>query len=137
MQSYVGLHHIRRCVHCKQNHSIYNCNSFLKLTPRERTKAARQLQVCLNCLKPNHVAADCHESKCKRCNLKHNILLHWDECTSESVGGGDTKSDSDESSEDVKVSGATLTIRVNSEMLLDSAIVKVLDINQREHEAWV
>ena len=64
-------------------------------------------------------------------------MLRWDKRTSESFGCKHTKSDSKESSEDVKVSGTTLTIRVNSEVFLGSAIVKVMDINQKEHEARV
>ena len=53
------------------------------------------------------------------------------------IWGKDIKSDSEKSSEDVKVSDTTLTVRINSEVLLGSAIVKVMDINQREREARV
>ena len=37
------------------------------------------LKLCLNCLKPNHVAHDCRSSyrcKAKDCGRKHNTLLH-------------------------------------------------------------
>ncbi|CAH2004051.1 unnamed protein product [Acanthoscelides obtectus] len=64
------------CVVCKKNHWISGCGIFNKLSVNERIDKAKQLRLCLNCLKPGHFSTVCRANTCKRCNYKHHVLLH-------------------------------------------------------------
>uniref|UniRef100_A0A6P7G8E0 Uncharacterized protein LOC114335132 n=1 Tax=Diabrotica virgifera virgifera TaxID=50390 RepID=A0A6P7G8E0_DIAVI len=64
------------CAFCKQNHYIRNCSEFLKLSPAERHTNAKRLKLCVNCLRSGHVNTVCRLSNCRRCNGRHNTLLH-------------------------------------------------------------
>ncbi|CAH1989310.1 unnamed protein product [Acanthoscelides obtectus] len=52
------------------------CGIFNKLSVNERIDKAKQLRLCLNCLKPGHFSTVCRANTCKRCNYKHHVLLH-------------------------------------------------------------
>ncbi|XP_025831267.1 uncharacterized protein LOC112904716 [Agrilus planipennis] len=68
------------CHFCKNSdHSIYTCQSFLKLSINERISEIKRLRLCLNCLRKNHFIKDCLSKKCKKCNKKHNTILHLEE----------------------------------------------------------
>ncbi|KAJ8912987.1 hypothetical protein NQ315_000044, partial [Exocentrus adspersus] len=58
--------------------AINTCQSFLELTVRDRIIAIAERRLCKNCFRKNHHTKDCIGSNCKRCNLKHNTLLHLD-----------------------------------------------------------
>ncbi|XP_072403251.1 uncharacterized protein [Diabrotica undecimpunctata] len=64
------------CAFCKQNHYIRNCAEFLKLSPAERNTHAKRLRLCINCLRPGHINTVCRLSNCRKCNGRHNTLLH-------------------------------------------------------------
>nr|CAI5844754.1 unnamed protein product [Callosobruchus analis] len=49
---------------------------FVKLNINERIGKAKQIRLCLNCLKPGHFSRICRASTCKKCNYKHYVLLH-------------------------------------------------------------
>lgn len=66
------------CYLCKKTHTIYNCESFLKLKPLQREIEINRLELCLNCFKPNHKSDNCKSSNCKKCGKRHNTLLHSD-----------------------------------------------------------
>jgi NAD-specific glutamate dehydrogenase len=64
------------CVLCKQNHRVDKCPNFIKLTVIERFNQAKQLHLCINCLKIGHSVKQCKSSKCKVCTKNHHTLLH-------------------------------------------------------------
>ncbi|XP_031339663.1 uncharacterized protein LOC116168131 [Photinus pyralis] len=65
------------CVICKQAHFIQQCPQFLKLTPDNRIQEIKKLRLCLNCLRENHLIANCKSiHNCKVCRKRHNSLLH-------------------------------------------------------------
>lgn len=65
------------CPVCKQNHTIYNCNSFMNLGPKEKFEKAKNLKICTNCLKAGHYYKNCRlNATCKKCGAKHHTLLH-------------------------------------------------------------
>lgn len=66
------------CGFCKKEHYITNCVEFLKLSTYNRSERVRQLKLCLNCLKANHVSKDCRASTCRKCNSRHHTLLHFE-----------------------------------------------------------
>lgn len=65
-----------KCSYCDQFHYINQCPAFLALNPRSRIHAVRRLQICSNCLSPNHSILNCRASRCRTCKGKHNTLLH-------------------------------------------------------------
>lgn len=68
-----------KCPHCDQDHSIYKCAAFQKLTPFERGKVRKEKQLCVNCLSRAHMLRDCESKmKCRVCHKPHHTLLHID-----------------------------------------------------------
>ncbi|XP_030761095.1 uncharacterized protein LOC115886162 [Sitophilus oryzae] len=65
------------CVFCKrENHFIRNCADFLKLSPTDRVEQVKRLRLCLNCLRFGHKNTECRLSNCRKCNGRHNTLIH-------------------------------------------------------------
>ncbi|WP_253302631.1 DUF1759 domain-containing protein [Wolbachia endosymbiont of Psylliodes chrysocephala] len=64
------------CQLCKQNHFIYQCPEFSKLSVEQRYNHAKTFKLCTNCLRPGHRNQDCRSGQCKICNKNHNTLLH-------------------------------------------------------------
>ncbi|XP_066260797.1 uncharacterized protein [Euwallacea similis] len=67
-----------KCVVCKANHLLVNCQRFLAMPPSERFNKAKQLKLCLNCLKLGHFGKDCRAKHCAKCTTKHHTLLHFE-----------------------------------------------------------
>lgn len=72
--------HVRKmtCAFGKEEHHIQACEAFLKLDAQHRAEKVRSLRLCINCLRPGHVAKNCSFGSCKMCSAKHNTLLHFE-----------------------------------------------------------
>lgn len=57
------------CPLCNQEHFLYACESFRSLSIETRIRKAKELRVCLNCLRPGHTDSQCKLSHCKYCKL--------------------------------------------------------------------
>ena len=66
------------CTICRAPHAITKCNEFLKLTPFNRHKVAKEKQLCFNCLKPHRIKNCLSKYSCSICQHKHHTLLHFD-----------------------------------------------------------
>jgi hypothetical protein len=114
----------RGCQSCGSNEHalIQKCSSFINLSPKNRIKEVKKLNLCLNCLKPSHTSNQCSsEHRCNVCNANHHTLLHFENCRSESkhLAG---------------VSLCSTQIISNKQtVLLGTAIVKCLN----QHGKWV
>ncbi|KAG5878877.1 hypothetical protein JTB14_027810 [Gonioctena quinquepunctata] len=88
------------------------------MTITDRVEKIKSIKLCLNYLKVGHYSKYCRLGHCKRCNRKHNVLLHVEP----------------QSSEPERDSQTTLTA-MNSKnyVLLSTAHVKVLDIKGNTH----
>ncbi|XP_043865296.1 uncharacterized protein LOC122757404 [Drosophila mojavensis] len=65
------------CQFCDSaEHKIYRCDKFASKSGDARLKWALNQKLCLNCLRPNHMAKSCFLRNCMKCNKKHNTLLH-------------------------------------------------------------
>ena len=67
------------CFLCNGPHTLYHCTTFGSLSVAERKGKAISMKLCLNCLKPYHIAKECASNfRCRvgGCGLKHNSLLH-------------------------------------------------------------
>ena len=124
--TFVGMQQAANCTYCGGNHNIYSCEEFLKLKPQNRANEARNKKLCMNCLKNNHFTKQCFASNCKKCNKKHNSLLHFEE--------NNKVNDQLEQTEKASVGLAAMN---HSEVLLGTALIKILDKDSREHDCRV
>lgn len=120
------------CSYCKKEHFISQCEKFLKLNTHSRYVQARKLRLCLNCLKKgNHFSKDCDANSCKKCGVKHHILLHHEKHnTSNSQMGGSHQANG--STGDLNGTSLVKTMFCGSgEVLLSTALVQVLGCNSQ------
>lgn len=69
----------RPCIMCDELHSLYSCSRFLSLNTRDRFNFVQDKHLCENCLRSGHTPSDCRYGSCRKCDKKHNSLLHNDE----------------------------------------------------------
>lgn len=67
-----------KCFGCQKAHAITECKEFLELTRQKRFGKAKELGLCINCLKGPHKAKDCRADRCLKCSKAHNTLLHFE-----------------------------------------------------------
>lgn len=60
---------------------MFACKSFLEMPVSTRIEQVKTKKVCLNCLRPDHIAINCKSQKCRKCGKSHNTLLHLGEDT--------------------------------------------------------
>lgn len=65
-----------KCAACNGLHALYQCQSFLKMAPRDRLNVVYKHNMCSNCLRAGHYASKCTLRGCKKCTKKHNTLVH-------------------------------------------------------------
>ncbi|XP_054746174.1 uncharacterized protein LOC129250587 [Anastrepha obliqua] len=63
----------------KHNYVVYSCPVFASISPNERWKKAKNVKLCINCLKPGHQVQQYKSSACRRCSLMHHTLLHFNQ----------------------------------------------------------
>lgn len=65
------------CSLCKQHHFVYACQKFKQLLPGQRIAEARNLNLCINCLRPGHQTRFCKSlHSCSICRKRHHSILH-------------------------------------------------------------
>lgn len=137
-----------QCPMCKGNHILYNCDKFRELTIEKRISKAKELKVCLNCLRPGHSQIKCRLSHCRYCRYKHSTLLHLEKSESVTVPNLDTHLPTEQ---DVTLHSDTSQCNINevslstslstsqpttsSHVLLSTALVQVYDSKGKGHDA--
>ncbi|KAF2882156.1 hypothetical protein ILUMI_24012 [Ignelater luminosus] len=130
------------CVNCKQQQIIQNCESFLKLDAQLRNKRARELKVCLNCLRGGHFLSNCNSrSTYKKCHRKHHTLIHLEvnkanetiPIPQQIVNENTITNTSNQTNSTTNLSSSTL----NAQTLLSTAMVKVNDTEHNSHQIRV
>jgi hypothetical protein len=66
------------CSFCKGNHQLYTCENFIKMQVLDRIDHVKNSKLCYNCLKGSHMTPRCKAGSCRKCNRRHNTLLHVD-----------------------------------------------------------
>ncbi|XP_024874415.1 uncharacterized protein LOC112456237 [Temnothorax curvispinosus] len=67
-----------KCPVCKEQHLVFKCLRFLKLSPREKHSTAKTANLCLNCLRAGHGINNCTSTgTCRSCQARHHTLLHF------------------------------------------------------------
>lgn len=71
----IGRRHV--CEACSGEHQLYNCEDFKALNLRSRKDFVERRNLCTNCLKQGHAAANCYQGPCIRCPSRpmHNSIL--------------------------------------------------------------
>ncbi|XP_024885139.1 uncharacterized protein LOC112463171, partial [Temnothorax curvispinosus] len=88
----------RKCAYCKEeSHLIYSCHKFRDLGVPKRQSVVNELKLCRNCLRSNHIAANCMSTHCRKCEGKHNTLLHPNDQSVEANNQSNSSSNSDTS----------------------------------------
>lgn len=65
------------CPCCQNEHAIYMCHDFRRLSPVERRTLVDEKSLCFNCLDSRHDAQSCPSNqRCRFCSESHNSLLH-------------------------------------------------------------
>lgn len=73
------------CLMCNASHPLYACQKFLDLNLDSRLKFATDSKLCTNCLRSSHALVNCRFGPCRKCDKKHNSLLHSDELPNHSI----------------------------------------------------
>ncbi|XP_072377748.1 uncharacterized protein [Diabrotica undecimpunctata] len=132
-----------KCNYCKQKHSIYTCDQFLKLSVAERWHKIKQLKLCTNCLCHGHFNTHCQKGNCKFCKGKHNSLLHHKKSNSFNNNSADNQNNSEdfvnsESKQSDQFNGSSIicgnTVFNDNYVILPTAIVDVQDKTGKFHK---
>ena len=68
-----------KCILCNQAHRLFKCPKFNTWNQAQRFSFTASKQLCRNCLAPGHQSSVCSSNgRCRKCNAKHNTLLHSD-----------------------------------------------------------
>nr|XP_031839043.1 uncharacterized protein LOC116429801 [Nomia melanderi] len=140
-QSYVSTKGPSRynCAFCKGEHAIYSCSKFLKITVRDRFNFVKKAQLCLNCLRPNHTISNCRLGYCKKCEKPHHTLLHFPTEILQSYSTHLQASPSPSTPSNIETAPSlentkhALLVSSDSEVLLGTAIIKILDQYGKAH----
>jgi len=120
-----------QCIICNANHHIYHCKKFTDLSLSAKIEKVKQLRLCLNCLRSNHLVSSCIAQGCRLCGKKHNTLLHQDQVPPPGGLEPDTRS---EPNQTLTAYSAFHCQGVESEPLLPTAMVVIADGNGKWHQ---
>ncbi|KAL0841423.1 hypothetical protein ABMA28_015107 [Loxostege sticticalis] len=67
------------CVMCNSKHPLYSCQKFLDLNIKAKLDLLTKNNLCKNCLRSGHTVNDCRFGPCRKCNKKHNSIIHYEE----------------------------------------------------------
>ncbi|XP_018406075.1 PREDICTED: uncharacterized protein LOC108782316, partial [Cyphomyrmex costatus] len=128
-----------KCPICKKDHKAYQCETFKSLSVKSRLAEVHKARLCLNCLHPNHIVRDCRSSACKYCSKKHHSLLHFPNSDNENKNDKEKEVKAEvEVSKTGSVANSVVTCVpkcTNSEILLSTACVHIVDKNGKLHQA--
>ncbi|XP_055690674.1 uncharacterized protein LOC129795249 [Lutzomyia longipalpis] len=134
-----------------ENHPIFRCSAFTAKSPNDRLQHIRTMKLCRQCLTDIHMTNTCAFRKCKKCDGKHNILLHdaFANSTAPSVPKDDPKSSKESAPENTvqksnvgkeNVPTASITTNVNTanvshktQVFLGTVVVRILDKDRNVH----
>ncbi|XP_013194101.2 uncharacterized protein LOC106137743 [Amyelois transitella] len=66
------------CLMCYNDHALYSCPKFLDANIDTKLHFIATNKLCENCLRSGHTLETCKFGPCRKCNRKHNTLIHSD-----------------------------------------------------------
>ncbi|XP_043466286.1 uncharacterized protein LOC122501086 [Leptopilina heterotoma] len=125
------------CHFCKGEHKSFGCEKFQAMSISERRNAVQSAGLCFNCLRKGHRSSECKLSHCKKCNRKHNTLLHTEENPKSDTPSQNLQICVQPQCETNNSPTQNLQVRVQSQVLLSTAVVYLHDKNNKQFKARV
>lgn len=120
------------CVVCKEGHYLYLCEKFAKLSVDERLKLVKKFHICTNCLRSfSHQSKDCHSGPCRKCNKKHNTMLHL--MTTDNSSQASNTDTVQSNNSPLPVSTQCVASHLASSVLLSTAVIYIYDSSNQAH----
>ncbi|KZC13214.1 hypothetical protein WN55_05891, partial [Dufourea novaeangliae] len=101
------------CNLCKEKHYTSSCSKLKNISVSQRLDVITNANLCINCLRPNHVAKNCLSSSCKQCKGRHHTILHREPNIERQVS--------------TQVNVPALSASVGAETLLSTAVIYLVD----------
>ncbi|XP_055644494.1 uncharacterized protein LOC129780350 [Toxorhynchites rutilus septentrionalis] len=68
---------IPHCIACPENHLLFQCPAFSKMSVCQRRELVSQKRLCWNCFRSGHQSRNCTSKyDCRNCHQRHHTLLH-------------------------------------------------------------
>ncbi|KAJ8941096.1 hypothetical protein NQ318_019101 [Aromia moschata] len=115
------------CPMCESNHFLYRCREFSKMSNNQRAKKVKDLNLCENCLHAGHKADACKYGSCKKCQLKHNTLIHVESSVMTTPNTSNTNSLSACSVKNAYILLSTALLAINDSQGNGHLVVALLD----------
>lgn len=100
-QALTVTNNVSSCIVCQGSHRLYACEQFLKLSIPDRVEKVKSHTLCFNCLNSGHKNDEYKWQGCKKCNKKHNTLLHYEKREHHSKQNQDSQLTSESKSDSV------------------------------------
>lgn len=132
------------CCYCNELHPLHKCSKFASLNVAGKQQFVRKHELCFNCLRTGHISVACKSGGCKKCNRRHHTLLHNEyqdtsaACTQErdseqhhsnNTGYDESPTRNIENNKERENTYCALKSRMQSQVLLSTAIILVADSN--------
>ncbi|XP_018395616.1 PREDICTED: uncharacterized protein LOC108774101 [Cyphomyrmex costatus] len=126
-----------KCCICSKNHNIVFCDSFKQLDHSKRVDVVKKADLCFNCLRSNHQISSCNAGNCKKCNKRHNTLLHPSKTQTNDT---DIKDNVNQNSSEQTVQQSHTTSQIlssrfkgSSQVILSTAMIDIKDSEGNFH----
>lgn len=119
-----------KCPLCKGSHAIYQCFRFKTLSIESRIQKAKELKLCMNCLRKGHNGQKCILGPCKLCSKNHNSLLHIQDTNADETTGTTATTSEVQSVQN----NVTLSTIHQGQVLLSTVLVGVVDSEGKTHK---
>ncbi|XP_060873756.1 uncharacterized protein LOC132947470 [Metopolophium dirhodum] len=131
-----------KCLFCQHEHQIYRCFVFKRKPVTVRRKFVSDHNLCFICLKTGHSVGSCTASfTCKKCEGRHNTLLHIENVGTKNNSETTQKEKSDvQSSTSKPVENNTVfagTIATQATVVLGTAVVRIQDDTGVTHQVRI
>ncbi|XP_065091192.1 uncharacterized protein LOC135712154 [Ochlerotatus camptorhynchus] len=137
------------CIACPENHFLFQCPAFSKMSVRQRRELISQKRLCWNCFRSGHQSRNCTSKyDCRTCHQKHHTLLHETsttkiQSTPVAISGQPSQQPNPSTSTAVENPGSvnqnpqvSLSVQsYQSTVLLETVNLLVVDQNGKEHSA--
>lgn len=123
---------------CHGEHYLFQCETFKSKSVKERNNLVKEKNLCFNCMKGPHLSEKClTSSRCRECNLKHHILLHFErklnEKKSENCSGGTVFTISSVTKEASTVFLATALVHAEDSNGYKHMVHALIDLDSQVH----
>jgi len=121
-----------KCLFCQHEHQIYRCFAFKRKPVTARRKFVSDHSLCFICLKTGHSVGSCTASfTCKKCEGRHNTLLHLENVGTKNNSELTQKEKSDvEPSTSKPAENNTVfsgTVSTQATVVLGTAVIRIQD----------